>query len=116
MSRSCAKVIQVKEKLQGLKKRRLFVNEYMLKVKLLTDDLEAIDYGISEEEKLISVLGGLDENYDSVFSIITEHMIHEKITADDAKSLLQIHKCRLERRRVFIVTQFPFVDISVKND
>lgn len=83
---------------------------------MLTNELFAIEYGIFEDEKLLIVLGELDEAYDSVSSIINERMIFEKITVDDVKALLLTHKSRLDRRRTLVVLPFSSVNVSIKNN
>lgn len=48
----------------------------------------------------MTVLRSLDETYDNVFSTLTETMLNEQVTLDDAKALLLSHKCKLTRRKV----------------
>lgn len=48
----------------------------------------------------MTVLRSLDETYDNVFSTLTETMLNEQVTLDDAKALLLSHKCKLKRRKV----------------
>lgn len=76
---------------QSLKKGNLSVLEFMLKSKMLSDELEPAGCGISEEQKLMTVLGGLDESYDNVFSTLTKIILKEVVTLDDAKALLLSH-------------------------
>lgn len=68
------------------------ISGYLLKIKLLDNKLERTGCGLSEEEKLMSALGGLDESYDNVFSTLIERMLTEIITVDDAKAKLS-HEC-----------------------
>lgn len=56
-----------KEELQNLEKEGLTINEYMLKINILTDDLQSTGYVVLEEEKPMYILRGLDENFDDVF-------------------------------------------------
>lgn len=53
-SKSWTKAIQLKE-LQNLKKGGLSTVEYMLKIKMLTDELQSAGYGLFEDEKLMSI-------------------------------------------------------------
>lgn len=39
----------------------------MLRIKLLLDEIEAIDCALNEEQKVMTILGALDEQYNSVF-------------------------------------------------
>lgn len=64
---------------------------------MLVDELEGAGCGLSEEEILMSVLGGLDESYDNVFSTLAKKMLTKIMTIEDAKALFLIHECKLER-------------------
>lgn len=75
----------MKEELQNLRKRGLSISEYLLKIKMLTNYLISAGCPISEEKKLMYMLGGLGEDYNNVLSTIIEKMLGEKITIDDAK-------------------------------
>lgn len=77
-SKSRAKVIQIKEELQNLRKTNLNISDYLLKHKLLYDELQSVGYGLFKDEKLMAILVGLDEFYDNIFSIVTMRMISKK--------------------------------------
>lgn len=77
------------------------------KRKGLTDDLMSIGCPIFEEEKLSYVLRGLGEDYNNVFSMITE-MLVEKITMDDVKTLLLSHEMH--------ISPFSSVNMTIKGD
>lgn len=70
--RSRARTIQLKEELQNFKKRNFIVNDYILKINVLYDELESIRWNVTEEEKLMYVLDGLDDTFDSVLSTLIE--------------------------------------------
>lgn len=44
----------------------------MLKIKFSTNELHSAGYGLSEDEKLMSILRGFHESYDSVFTTLIE--------------------------------------------
>lgn len=46
----------MKEELQFFEKGNLSINEYIMNIKLLTDELEGVGCGLSEEEKFMSIL------------------------------------------------------------
>lgn len=110
-SRSRAQAIQLKEKLQN----RKYVN-----CLVYTQDqvacrwLQAVGFPMSEE-KLMSVLSGLDESFDKVFSTITEKMLNEKIIVNDAKALPLNYESRLELRRLVSISPLPNVNLSIKD-
>lgn len=58
-SKSRARIIQIKEELQNLKKRGMSIFEFILKIKAFTNDLLAAACPIFEEEKPVYVLGGV---------------------------------------------------------
>lgn len=90
---------------------------------MLIYELSAAGYGISKDEKLMTVLSGLDEHYDSVFSTLIERMLSEQITIDDANALLLTHESRLQRRKVvsvyllsiYLLNSFLAMRVMVKN-
>lgn len=52
---------------------------------MLIDELEVTEYGVNEKYKLVSVLRGFDESYDSVFYTLTKRIINEKLILDYCK-------------------------------
>lgn len=110
-SKSRARVIQVKEELHGVKKGNQSIINYVLKIKFL----QSAGYGVSIEEKLMSVLSRLDESYENVFSTFTERMMTEEVTIADAIAFLHNHECRLEIRRSTMVSPLLSKNLSVTN-
>lgn len=106
-------MVQLKKQLQNLKKGGLSINEYVLKIKILTDDLESASCVVSEEEKLMYVLRGLDESFDNIFSTITEKMIFEKLIVEYTKALLLSHESRIGRRPQANISSLPSINLSV---
>lgn len=64
MHQSLKQVTQVKEEIQVFRKGNLSIVGYIFKIKLLTNELYVARCALSEEEKLMTVLGGLDELYE----------------------------------------------------
>lgn len=60
------------------------------------------------------VLGGLGEDCDNVFLIITKKMLREKGKIDNANDPLLSYESRIERRKVILVSPLPSVNLSVK--
>lgn len=54
----------------------------------------------------MNVLRGLDKHYDIVFSTLTERMMNEQVTIDDAKALLLSHKGKLEKKKDYSCITF----------
>lgn len=49
-------MIQLKDELHNLRKGSMGVNEYALKIKMITDELQSTECLITKEEKLMYVL------------------------------------------------------------
>lgn len=99
----------------NLKKENLTVNDYMLRIKLLISKLKGVGCGIDEEENLMGVTSGLDENYDNVFSTLTKRIMYETVTRDDAKALLQSHECRSKRRETLFILPLSSINMIITN-
>lgn len=78
VSKSRARMIQHKEELQNFKKKDLKVNGYVLKIKVLCDELESIGCVLSGADKLMYILDGLEETFDNEFSMLTEKCLLRK--------------------------------------
>lgn len=113
-SKSRAKIIQMKGELQNLKKDSISVSDYVLKIKSLRDEHESAGCSILEEEKLMYVLVGLDDQFDSVSSIVIENMLGEGVTINDVKAFFLSHESQLESKRVANVSPLPSINLSVK--
>lgn len=48
-SQSRAQVIQIKEEMQSVKKSAIGINDYVIKIKLLADDLDGAGYPLAKE-------------------------------------------------------------------
>lgn len=57
--------------MKNLKKGNTSIFEYVLKTKVLSDELQIVGWSMSEE-KLMSFLSGLNEQFDNMFSTIIE--------------------------------------------
>lgn len=59
-----------------------------MRIKNARDDLQSVGCNISDEEKLVYVLKGLDETSNSIFTTLIEKMLSDKVIIDFAKALL----------------------------
>ncbi|KAL5778513.1 hypothetical protein ACOSQ2_009250 [Xanthoceras sorbifolium] len=101
---SMAKVLQLKQQLQGLKKGSNSINDYILKVKGIGDGLRSAGQVVSDRDLLLNVLNGLGHEYDPVVVLVSQQ---SGITLHEAQYMLMIHEQRIEHLN-FIVS----VDIS----
>lgn len=60
----------------------------IMRIKNARDDLQSVGCNISDEEKLVYVLKGLDETSNSIFTTLIEKMLSDKVIIDFAKALL----------------------------
>ena len=86
------KLMQLRYKLNILRKENTIVEEYCLKVKALFDKLACAGSLISEKDLLIQILNGLGPGYLDLTSIITANTM----SCDDAYALLLTHEAKLE--------------------
>lgn len=100
--------------MQYVKKCVLSINDYILKIKLLANELKEAGYPLTEEEKPMSILSGLDESYDNVFFILTKRMFSKIMTVDNAKALLLSHECRLDRYKSLISQHYLMSILALK--
>lgn len=49
------------------------MNDCILNIEVLCDELESTRCVVNKEDKFMYILGGLDETFDNVFSILTEN-------------------------------------------
>lgn len=83
---------------------------------MLWGELEAIGCIVTKKEKIMYVLGALNETFDNVFSTLTENMLINKTMVYDAKGLLLSYQSKIERRRATIISPLPSVNIATRND
>lgn len=58
-------------------KNNLSINDYVLKLKELADQLETAVYALTEEDKVMYLVAGLDRDFKSVVSTIYGKMKNE---------------------------------------
>jgi len=69
------------------------VNDYILKIKTIGHALAAISKPLSDKDLLMAILHGLDDDYETVISLITYHM--DEINIEKVQYLLLMHEQRL---------------------
>ena len=57
-----------------MKKDSLSINDYILKIKTAGHALAAIGEPLNDKELLLAILNGLDQEYETVLSLITYQM------------------------------------------
>ena len=91
---SMARVLQLKQEMQNIKKGSLSVSEFFLKIKILGDSLRAAGQVVSEYDMVLSVVNGLGHDYDAVVVIVTSQ--HKSMSFQEAQFLAMMHEQRLQ--------------------
>ena len=93
-TKSKARILQVKGLLQSTKKGSLFVEEYILKMKLYADTLMEAGEPITEDCLCLYILGGLGSEYEAVVVNLTNRS--DSISLQDLQYSLQTQEMRLQ--------------------
>ena len=83
----------MKQQLRLIKKDSLSINDYILKIKTIGHALAAIRGALNDKDILLAILNGLDQEYDTVVSLIT-YQIND-IDLKKERFLLLMHEQRL---------------------
>lgn len=67
-------IMQLKVEIENLKKEGLTITEYMMKMKSLIDSLATVGCKVIEEDQIIYYLGGLDQDFDTVYINVTSRI------------------------------------------
>ena len=68
------KSFQLKQQFRSIKKDSMSINEYILKIKTIGHSLAAIGEPLNDKDVLLAILNGLDQEYETVVSLITYQM------------------------------------------
>ncbi|KAK3226724.1 hypothetical protein Dsin_006586 [Dipteronia sinensis] len=79
--------------LQNVKKGSSSVNDFVLKVKTISESLRAVGQKISEYDQILSILNGVGSEYDAIPRVIMSQ--REKISLQEASYLQMIHEQRM---------------------
>ncbi|KAL5755888.1 hypothetical protein ACOSQ2_020634 [Xanthoceras sorbifolium] len=94
-SQSKANIMQLKLQSQTLKKGGSSMSDYLRKKKSIMDALSFAGHSLTNDDKLMSILGGLGSEYNSFIIPITS--IQHTYTLADILSLLLTHETRLDQ-------------------
>lgn len=112
VSRNLAKVMELKSKLENLKKGNLTLKDYFAKIKNLIDSLTAAGRKISKEDHILHILGGLGTDFDSTVSVISAKTSPQ--TLQEVYSLLLAQENRNERNSINPDGSFPSVNVAIQ--
>ena len=78
------------------------INDYVLKIKTIGHALAAIGEPVNDNELLLAILNGLDQDYETVVSLITYQM--DDIDFEKVQYLLLMHEQRLSTKNQPLTT------------
>ncbi|KAL5742812.1 hypothetical protein ACOSP7_029544 [Xanthoceras sorbifolium] len=91
---SLAKVLQLKQQLQSVKKGSSSISEYVIKVKGFGDGLKSAGQTVTDRDLLLSVLNGLGHEYDPVVVLISSQQT--TMSLYKAQYMLMTHEQLIE--------------------
>ncbi|KAL5768050.1 hypothetical protein ACOSQ2_014833 [Xanthoceras sorbifolium] len=92
--KSMAKILNLRQQLQTIKKGSHSVSEFVLKIKNIGDALSAAREEVSERDLLLSLMHGVGHEYDSVVVLISSQ--RSTMSLEEAHFLLLMHEQRIE--------------------
>ncbi|KAL5743126.1 hypothetical protein ACOSP7_029858 [Xanthoceras sorbifolium] len=89
-----AKILNLRQQLQTIKKGSHSVSDFVLKIKNIGDALSAAGEEVSERDLLLSLMHGVGHEYDSVVVLISSQ--RSTMSLEEAQFLLLMHEQRIE--------------------
>jgi hypothetical protein len=89
-----ARIMQLKQQLQSLKKGADSISEFVSKLKAISDALAAAGEIVSDREMIMSLLNGVGHEYDSVVTLVSSQQ--STMSLEDAQFLFLMHEQRIE--------------------
>ncbi|KAL5772768.1 hypothetical protein ACOSQ2_012692 [Xanthoceras sorbifolium] len=89
-----AKILNLRQQLQTIKKGSHSVSDFVLKIKNIGDALSAAEEEVSERDLLLSLMHGVGHEYDAVVVLISSQ--RSTMSLEEAQFLLLMHEQRIE--------------------
>ncbi|KAL5780783.1 hypothetical protein ACOSQ2_011520 [Xanthoceras sorbifolium] len=102
---SLAKVLQVKQQLQSVRKGSSSISEFILKVKGFGNSLRSAGQTVTDQDLLLCVLNGLGHEYDPVVVMLSQQQL--TMSLHEAQYMLMIHEQRIEHLNSFAQIDVP---------
>ncbi|KAL5822970.1 hypothetical protein ACOSQ4_020870 [Xanthoceras sorbifolium] len=93
--KSLAKIMQLRQHLQTIKKGARSVSDFILQIKNVGDALSAAGEEISERDLLLCLMNGVGHEYDAVVVLISSQ--RSTMSLEEAQFLLLMHEQRIEQ-------------------
>ncbi|KAL5803075.1 hypothetical protein ACOSQ4_031380 [Xanthoceras sorbifolium] len=91
---SMARILQLRQQLQSIKKGSDSISDFVLKLKNIGDALLEAGEDVSERDLLLALMNGVSHEYDSVVVLISSQQ--HTMPLDDAQFLFLMHEQRIE--------------------
>ncbi|KAL5832068.1 hypothetical protein ACOSQ4_017422 [Xanthoceras sorbifolium] len=104
---SLAKVLQLKQQLQSVRKGLSTISEFILKIKGLGNGLRSARQTVTDQDLLLSVLNGLGHEYDPVVVMLSQQQL--TMSLHEAQYMLMIHEQRIEHLNSVAQVEVPAV-------
>ncbi|KAL5773611.1 hypothetical protein ACOSQ2_013535 [Xanthoceras sorbifolium] len=95
---SMARIFQLKQQLQSIKKGTLSISEFMLKVQSIGDELLAAGQAVCDSDLILSVISGVGHEYDLVVVMISHQQ--KTMSLSDLQYVLMLREQRIEQLNV----------------
>ncbi|KAL5824811.1 hypothetical protein ACOSQ3_020874 [Xanthoceras sorbifolium] len=93
--KSMAKILNLRQQLQIIRKGSHSVSDFVLKIKNIGDALSAVGEEVSEIDLLLSLMHGVGHEYDVVMVLISSQRM--TMSLEEAQFLLLMHEQRIEQ-------------------
>ncbi|KAL5759323.1 hypothetical protein ACOSQ2_018161 [Xanthoceras sorbifolium] len=93
--KSMAKILNLRQQLQTIRKGSHSVSDFVLKIKNIGDALSAAGEEVSERDLLLSLMHGVGHEYDAVVVLISSQRM--TMSLEEAQFLLLMHEQRIEQ-------------------
>ncbi|KAL5737759.1 hypothetical protein ACOSP7_030520 [Xanthoceras sorbifolium] len=104
---SFAKVLQLKQQLQSVRKGSSTISEFILKIKGFGNGLRSAGQTVTNQDLLLSVLNGLGHEYDPVVVMLSQQQL--TMSLHEAQYMLMIHEQRIEHLNSVAQVEVPAV-------
>ncbi|KAL5787772.1 hypothetical protein ACOSP7_004721 [Xanthoceras sorbifolium] len=93
-----ARILQLRQKLQAIKKGSDSISDLVMKIKTVEDALMAASESVSKRDLLLSLVNGVGHKYDAVIVLISSQ--HQVMDLEEAQFLFLMHEQRIKQLNI----------------
>ncbi|KAL5773652.1 hypothetical protein ACOSP7_013293 [Xanthoceras sorbifolium] len=90
-----ARILQIRQQVQSIKKGGNSISDFIMKVKNIRDALMAVEENVPDRDLILSLMSSVGHEYDSVIILISSQ--HQTMSLEDAQFLSLMHEQRIEQ-------------------